>query len=316
MAGTVGARGVVTQHPLISTIENAGKAFKDMGNLFNQTRQARAYEKSVENQQWQNVVGATLDLYDRAAEFLDPMGLQKTFAPMFEELLVSGGLGRQQVKALSKKITDYDLNFAAVLDRVRADAVMDWVEGGGLDSGKTEDLVNKEVDRKRQEEALQQVAAEAAGEKPTTMEDQPSQAGQRGWPWTEPDEKVKPTPRARPIPPEAQPQTPWEDQPGATHEFLKGPAAPEPFTGASQTQPQGRLTPENVEATMSEYLKLTTPAEKTRFLTQMYPEIRTITDRIRISFELMVRGVRKDDSALKLKALKLWEQEMLKEATP
>jgi len=307
MAGTVGARGVVNQHPLISTIENAGKAFKDMGNLFNQTRQTRAYEKSIQNQHWQNMVTSTLQLYDRMSEYADPMALEDTFRPMFEELLANGGMGRATVKQLSKRVTDYNLNYAALLDRISVDALLDESKGGGLDPGKTSQIVDEEVRRTKEEEALKELTTPQEAQAPAAPVEETPSAG--------------PVERPRPQ------QGPWAAAPSAVSGPFEPPPAELPVEERNQVFPPPQSTPvtrpgqrialtqENVASALQQF-RLMKPEQKTTWLRENFPEIRTITPKIRVAFETLAIGIRNDDPKMQYKAVKLWAEQMYKEATP
>lgn len=297
MAGTVGARGVINKHPLIDTIQQTGNAFKDMGNLFNQTRQARAYEKSVENQHWQNMMGRALEIYDKFAEATDEGYAYEQFGSMFEDILAGGGMDPKVAQAAIARVTNENINPRLLLGRAYREGLL---SEGGFDQQKVVSL----ADSMALEAQQANKAAELTGQ--TTADGTPpSQAGQRGWPWVDPNAPV-PEPQARPIPKEEQPQTPFEDQPGATHEFVGGPPP------AEISQSRSKITPENVVQMQYDFRSVSYP-EKIEITKKYFPELEEVTRKTVAALETVIIGIRDDNPMMQLKAIHLWEQDMYKE---
>jgi len=305
MAGTVGARGVVQKHPLIETIQQAGSAFKDMGNLFTQTRQARTYEKSVQNQHWQNVVGLTLDAYDKFAEATDAGHAYNAFSGTLSELLVAGGVDPGVARGLLQRVTDENLNPRYFLGRVYKEAL---TEEGGLDTSKAIGILDEEVKRKREDIAIEQAAL--GGEEPEEGA-APTKAPSAVTPGVQAGKE----PALPELPPEERPTewiAPVGPGPGAK------PVPSQPSLAPTQQAGPGRfsnITEANVKELARDY-RSAPPEQKLQRLQAWFPEFATITPRVRATFEMLIRGIEQKSPALQLKAVKTWAQEMYKEATP
>jgi len=323
-AQTVGARAIVSDHPIIKTIENAGRAFRDMGNLFDQTRKTRIYEKNVEYQHWQNRGQLLLNTYDRVAEVLDPQVAAARFAPLFEDLMVSGGMDRALFKDLSKKVANEELNWRVLFSR--------WLTEAYLHEPKEEEqnfkpevaikIVDEEIKRKREAEALAQVAreTEVAREEGEAEAEVAPLVKPELIPAAEPRQILRPGVRGVPPVISRPPQAPYEQigsalTPELMPGYREGVREAEGFFARGREQFRQQYGFELSLDNMPRIRKGIIDGSIDPKI--IFPELSsTWSSRHEATLRLLLSGLEKNTPQTILKGLKIWAKLMYEEATP
>lgn len=254
----VGARGVITQHPFMQTLRSAGESFRDMGKLFMEMRQARAYEQSVMNQRWLNLANATMESYDRLAAATDEGVAYNAMAPTLKGLLVEGGMDPAVAGGMLRRVTDENVNARIALGRIFREAFQDDT---GLNQEKAVTIVEDLIGRKREDQAIEDMSTPE--ETPSPRPEMPGFTSPQGPGGVTPMEPPAPTqpaplwgqsptgPSTPPQPlrgeaptgPPTQPRPTMDVQPG------EGPSTPEPTRGSfiertrPATAPEGQPQP-------------------------------------------------------------------------
>ena len=300
----IGARVVPGQHPAIQAIQQAGSALSDMGQLFNQIKQNKTYEKSVEYQHWNNAATKLFEAYDKMAEATDPGYAQEAFGGAFTELFVGGGMDRGVANEMMKRINASPLNYRYVLGRVYRESLL---EEGGYDTSKAMKIVEDE--RKRALEA-QAVPTTADGiQEPVAAENARQFKAVQG----EPDQ---PMPRGM-LGQTAEGEQAILQTPGTPPTADRPAVAPKPDIGTPGGPPVRMLsmTPQAAGEALMQF-RSAKGDQKKAVLKTLFPSLKSAPPSIYQAAEMILMGRQKGDDRLVQSGIAIWAKAAVKEATP